>query len=146
MNAESSDAASQPPSWSWLSRDHIELFPQNSIEISAKTVWFNKLNHKAEDKRQLCAYVFELLDCSMKREGQLSVLFNKHRGKIGEAWLDFGQDILSRKCVIAGRKSENVWLVLLVSESEQAQYKGVGVAEVKFHFASKLSIGKGVMV
>ena len=82
----------------------------------------------------------------MKHEGQSSVLINKYSEEIGEAWLDFSEVIPIRKCVIVGRKSEDVWLVLLVSESEQAQFKRVDVAQVKSRSVSELSIGKGVLV
>ncbi|KAF7510193.1 hypothetical protein GJ744_007092 [Endocarpon pusillum] len=124
------------PSWSWMSHDHIDFFPEESILVP---VGINKFHLK-----QLQVEVFELLGPLVEvehNEGHLA--WHEDGEEAGTFWFDTHEKTPIRNCVVVGRsKSEHnmVFFVLLVTGTDENRYKRFGVGQVKPKIISKLSI------
>jgi hypothetical protein len=136
--AGTSDAELRLPSWSWMSHDQIQFFPEGNIMIPSDTIRFGL-------EQQLIVRIFELRDCSIKRNSDSSDLMNSNAEEIGRVWLDSDDRIQVQSCVIVGKKDEDAWIVLLVLAIGQARFKRVGVGEIESRYISEYSI-RGVLV
>ncbi|KAF7502881.1 hypothetical protein GJ744_004950 [Endocarpon pusillum] len=115
------------PSWSWMSHDQIDFFPEESILVP---VGINKFHLK-----QLQVEVFELLGPLVEvehNEGHLA--WHEDGEEAGTFWFDTHEKTPIRNCVVVGRsKSEHnmVFFVLLVTGTDENRYKRFGVGQVK---------------
>jgi hypothetical protein len=129
------------PSWSWMSHDHIDFFPEERILVP---VGINKFYLK-----KLQVEVFELLGPLVEVEhSERHLAWREDGEEAGTFWFDTHEKTPVRNCVIVGRsESEHnmVVFVLLVTAADENRYKRFGVGQVKPKIISKLSI-EGIIV
>jgi hypothetical protein len=124
------------PSWSWMSHDHIDFFPEESILVP---VGINKFHLE-----QLLVKVFELLGPLVEIElSERHLAWREDGEEVGTFWFDTHEKTPIRNCVVVGRtgtQQNMVVFVLLVTRTDENQYKRFGVGQVKPKIISKLSI------
>jgi hypothetical protein len=139
----SGDTEHQLPSWSWMSLDHIQFFPEEDIQVP---VGINKINSEGE----LHVRIFELRDYNLDEQGEQSVLSRDNAKKIGKFWFDTHDQTQIQNCVVVGKcterrsfwKSDEVmWYILLVTEEREKRYKRVGVRKIRPDYISDAAFG-----
>jgi hypothetical protein len=131
------DKEQKIPSWSWLSQDYIQFFPEEEIDVPEG---LNSFNSKA----QLDVLIFELQDFHMEEQGERHVLLHNDAQQIGEFWLDSHGKTQVQNCVIIGKSKYRLWFVLLVMKIGSKRYKRFGVGKIQRHYISNTSF-KGVL-
>jgi len=88
------DNENQLPSWSWMSHDHIEFFPEEEdIQVPIDISSFDCDN-------QLHVQIFELRNDHVKEQGEYHMVL---RDDAGEFWFDSHQKTQIHNCVVVGK-------------------------------------------
>jgi hypothetical protein len=128
------------PSWSWMSHDHIQFFPEEHILVPEGTNSFNL-------ELQLQVRIFELRNYPIVEEcSERHLVWRNNTQEIGNFWLDTHEKTQIQYCVIVGKsQSEEIVFILLATEIGEKRYKRFGVGNIKAHYVTDLSI-EGVLM
>ena len=126
------DNEHQLPSWSWMSHNHIEFFPEEPIQTP---IGINRLGSDG----QLHVHIFKL----RREQCELHVVSSDDEG---EFWFDSQEECQVHYCVVVGKLLKNdMYFVLLVMEIDDRRYKRLGVGKTRPCYISDASF-QGVLI
>jgi hypothetical protein len=145
--ASSGNAEHQLPSWSWMTHNQIEFFPdtKDQIDISGEdAIGFSS--------GQLYVQIRALQNCKIEQQGTRFILLDLDTNNVGELWFDVQANTQVQHCVVIGKRSYDngtgaaaTYFILLVSETQDSQYQRAGVGMIKaYHVSSRYQ--KGTLV
>jgi hypothetical protein len=125
------------PSWSWMSRNHIEFFPRSDVLTESGAIRFGPA------PLDLCAEIRVLRCSGTERRGVRLVILGRDGGVVGELWFDACRETeMVKECVVVAKDWDGTCYVLLVEQwkdgglERNGLYRRVGVGWIKSHCVS----------
>jgi hypothetical protein len=121
------------PSWSWMTHNQIEFFPEGQISVpKSGGIKFGSGHH-------LYSPVRRLQDCKIEQEGGRHMILDNERKDVGELWFDGITITQTDNCAIVGLQGDDVYFIALVVESSNNYYQRVGTGMIKARYISEHS-------
>jgi len=121
----------QLPSWSWMTRNRIEFFPDEKIRI------LERGGIRFGSGRELFAQIRRLQNCKIKQRGSQHVIKDNDNHDVGELWFDRPASTAAGDCVVVGMQDPDNCLILLVSKAYDYHHRRVGAGQIKACCLSK---------
>lgn len=125
------------PSWSWMTHNRIEFFPDGWIKILERSIKFGS-------GVELLAPIRRLQNCRIKQRGSRHIIQENSTHDVGELWFDGQASTALGECVVVGMQDPDNCFILLLSTYDH-HYQRVGAGHIKARYLSK-DYWKGTIV
>jgi hypothetical protein len=132
------------PSWSWMTHNRIEFFPEGKIKILRGSIKFGS-------GAKLVAPIRRLQNCKIKQRGNSYVIQDRNSHDVGELWFDGQASTTVKDCVVVGMQDlsdlsqdPNGCFFLLLSTYDN-HYQRIGAGHIEARCLSK-DYWKGAIV
>jgi hypothetical protein len=120
------------PSWSWMTQNGFEFFPDGEIKILEG----GSIRFSSSSNLKLRTQIRRLQNCKIKQRGSQHVVQDNDNHDVGELWFD-RQATTAEDCVVVGMQDPDNCLILLVSKTNDRYYQRIGAGQIKAYCLSK---------